>query len=80
MLGRPEKWGSGESISGLNLCAGVQNPRGTGQTKTRLRHLREIQAKLYGKKQDTEQRAEGIGNKAEARVKDWLKGMGAREA
>lgn len=27
-----------------------------------------------------EQRAEGTGNKAEAQVKDWVKGMSAREA
>lgn len=31
----------------------------------------EIQVKVYGKKQDTEQRAEGTWNKAEAWVGDW---------
>lgn len=41
VLGRPEKWESGESSAGLNLFAGVQSPRGTGQTETRLRHLRD---------------------------------------
>lgn len=34
----------------------------------------EIQAKVYGKKQDTEQRAESTGKKAEAQVEDWVTG------